>query len=114
MATALAAVREIIAHPEWTQQLNRKIKRFREQLQSAGLNTLQSQSQIIPVMIGDNEKAMRIAARLKENRIVAAAIRPPTVPQGTARLRLSLSLAHEDGDLDRAANAIIEACRSTQ
>lgn len=113
VAATRAAVQEIRAHPEWAPALTKKAERFRQILRAAGLDTLQSQSHIVPVMIGGNEKAVRVATRLKEQQILAAAIRPPTVPQGTARLRLSLSLAHDDRDLDAAATAIIEACRST-
>ncbi len=84
---------------------------FRSLLHEAGLDTMQSQSQIIPIVIGDNEKAAAISATLRDEGIIAAAIRPPTVPAGSARLRLSITLAHHVGDLERAAAAIIEAVR---
>ena len=79
-----------------------RASRFRAALHENGLNTLQSESQIIPVVVGENEKVMRIAQRLREQDILVGAIRPPTVPEGTARLRISLSLAHSDADIDCA------------
>ncbi len=84
---------------------------FRSLLHTAGLDTLQSQSQIIPIMIGDNEKAVAISNKLREQGIIAAAIRPPTVPIGSARLRLSVTLAHHIDDLEYAAKLIIAAVK---
>ena len=81
---------------------------FRSLLHAANLDTLQSQSQIIPIIIGDNEKAVAISRKLRDHGIIAAAIRPPTVPSSTARLRLSVTLAHHVDDLERAARIIIE------
>ncbi len=52
---------------------------------------------------------MRIAHRLREQYILVGAIRPPTVPEGTARLRVSLSLAHSDADIDRTIELITQA-----
>ncbi len=80
---------------------------FRERLQEAGLDTLGSQSQIIPVLIGENAKTLAVAGRLKTKGILAVAIRPPTVPEGTARLRLSITLDHTPQDLEWAAEQII-------
>jgi 8-amino-7-oxononanoate synthase len=82
---------------------------FRSLLHAADLDTMQSQSQIIPIVIGDNEKAVAVSQKLREQNIIAAAIRPPTVPAGTARLRLSVTLAHHVDDLERAAKLIIPA-----
>jgi len=87
-------------------ELLRRAANFRKRLQDAGLNTLNSQSQIIPVLIGENAKTLAVAQRLKSKGILAVAIRPPTVPEGTARLRLSVTLDHSDEDLERAAGEI--------
>jgi 8-amino-7-oxononanoate synthase len=59
------------------------------------------------VLIGDNARTLAIAGRLKEKGILAVAIRPPTVPEGTARLRLSVTLDHTPQDLEWAAEQII-------
>ncbi len=111
IAAAIAAVELLDEHPNWGTELLRRAATFRDALKSRGLDTLESESQIIPVLIGDNEKTMATAKRLREKNILVAAIRPPTVPAGTARLRLSLTLAHSDGDLAHAADAIAEAVR---
>ena len=70
---------------------------------------MQSASQIVPVMAGSNERAISLSRRLRERGMVVVAIRPPTVPEGTARLRFSITLAHEESDLARAAEEIIAA-----
>ena len=77
-------------------------------LQAAGLNTGSSDSQIIPVIIGDNQRALEIADALRQNGILAPAIRPPTVPAGTARIRFTVTLAHTPADLEQAAAIIIK------
>ncbi|MEN7972762.1 MAG: 8-amino-7-oxononanoate synthase [Verrucomicrobiota bacterium] len=84
---------------------------FRSLLHDAGLDTLQSKSQIIPIVIGDNEKAVAVSQKLRDQGIIAAAIRPPTVPAGSARLRISVTLAHLVDDLEYTAKAIIKAVK---
>ncbi len=113
VAAAHAALLEIHAHPEWVAALADKSARLKSALHAAGLDTLQSASHIVPVLIGDNARAVAIATRLKAEGFLVAAIRPPTVPPGTARLRLSVSLAHSDAELARAADAITRIVRET-
>jgi 7-keto-8-aminopelargonate synthetase-like enzyme len=113
LAAALAAVGRIESHPEWRDQLEAKSTRLREHLEAAGLDTMGSRSAILPVGIGDNARAVACAARLEAAGILVAAIRPPTVPPGTARLRLSVSLAHSDDDLATVARAIIDIVGTT-
>jgi glycine C-acetyltransferase/8-amino-7-oxononanoate synthase len=111
VGAALGALDVLAATPNLGRILQANADYFRSLLQAGGLDTLQSRSQIIPVVIGHNEKAVRVAERLHEEGIIAAAIRPPTVPAGTARLRLSVTLAHMVDDLERAAGLIIEAAK---
>src|ERR1700733_10810495 len=66
---------------------------LRKNLAAAGLSTGSSASQIVPVLLGTNETALEVAARLRADGYAVKAIRPPTVPDGTARLRLSLTSA---------------------
>ncbi len=110
-AAALAAIRIIRKEKTLGQQLLEKTSRFRVCLQNAGLNIPECQSPIIPVQIGDNESAMRLARQLRTEGLLVTAIRPPTVPPGTARLRLSVSLAHRDEDLKKAATMIGTAAK---
>ncbi|MCA9259130.1 MAG: aminotransferase class I/II-fold pyridoxal phosphate-dependent enzyme, partial [Planctomycetales bacterium] len=60
----------------------------------AGFDVGTSRSQIVPLMIGDNDRAVQFAQRLQARGVFVKAVRPPTVPPGTARLRFSLTLAH--------------------
>lgn len=108
IGAALGAMDVFEASPNLGSCLQANAAYFRELLQAGGLDTLQSESQIIPVVIGENEKALAVSQKLRERGIIAAAIRPPTVPAGTARLRLSVTLAHLLDDLEFAAKQIIE------
>jgi len=110
MGSSLAAIEWLEANPGAGQTLLAKAERFRQKLNAAGLDTGDSASQIIPVIIGDNKRTLDIADKLKAHGILAVAIRPPTVPQGTARLRCSISLGHSDEELDFVAEEIIKAC----
>ena len=92
------------------QDLLNKVSRLRDVLNAAGLRTGASSTQIVPILLGDESAALSAAGRLKELGVLAVAIRPPTVPPGTSRLRLSLSAAHSDDDIDRIAQAVITAC----
>lgn len=70
-----------------------------------------SDTAIQPLLIGDNQRALELSAALRERGIWVAAIRPPTVPQGTARLRITLSAAHTEADVERLIGALHElAC----
>lgn len=73
---------------------------FKDKLKNLNLSTI-SQSQIIPIIIGDNEKTLNFAKIFQENDILLMAIRPPTVPEGTSRLRISLTSNITDINLSR-------------
>ncbi len=83
--------------------------RLREDLRESGWNTGKSASQIVPVLLGENDVAMRTAAELGREGFAVRAIRPPTVAEGTARLRLSLNCTLKDDDLTRFARAMTGA-----
>lgn len=108
-AAALAAISWIRANADAPRRLAAKAATVRSRLSAAGLDTLRSQSPIIPVFVGDNRRTVGVGRDLLEQGIVVAAVRPPTVPAGTARLRLSISLAHDDIDLAGAADAVVAA-----
>lgn len=82
--------------------------RFRSALAEAGFTVMDKDgdSPIVPVIVGDNRTALRFGELLDREGIAAAAIRPPTVPDGTARIRFSLSAAHAEGELSAAAARI--------
>src|SRR5438093_2624770 len=86
--------------------LQAKADRFRRRLDRVGLDTRGSSTQIVPAVVGDSERAVELSQQLEERGVLGVAIRPPTVPHGTARVRFSLSVLHEDADLERALDAI--------
>lgn len=85
--------------PERRARLLSAAARVREALRAQGWNLMDSTTWIIPVLLGDNGRALRLSARLREAGMLVPAIRPPTVPEGTARLRISLSSGHTDAEL---------------
>ncbi len=88
-----------------------RAKRMHGLLADAGFPMPEFASPILPVMVGDNHVAQEFAKRLAARRILCSAIRPPTVPPGTARLRLTVTRAHEDADLLAAVQAFAEVGR---
>jgi 8-amino-7-oxononanoate synthase len=109
---AIAAAVDIVqAEPERRAGLLAQARRFREDLEAAGLDILGSETQIVPVLVGENDKTLEFAARLRELGLLAVALRPPTVPPGRARVRFSLSAAHDPGDLAGAREVIIATAR---
>jgi 8-amino-7-oxononanoate synthase len=83
--------------------------RLREDLRAGGWDTGRSASQIVPVLLGENDVALRIAAKLGREGFAVRAIRPPTVAEGTARLRLSLNCSLKDEELARFVRAMAGA-----
>jgi len=79
------------------------------QLAAAGFETHPSDTQIVPVQLGDDRSALACAGHLASRGILAVPIRPPTVPEGTARLRLSLTRLHTGEHLDLLVEALVEA-----
>lgn len=80
---------------------------LRKRLNHAGFNTGASTTQIVPVILGEEAQALSLARKLEEEGFCAVAIRPPTVPTGTSRLRLAVSALHRKEEIDQLADAII-------
>jgi 8-amino-7-oxononanoate synthase len=80
---------------------------LRQRLADAGIGTGASSTQIVPVIVGDADKALALSDRLAAQGMLAAAIRPPTVPTGTSRLRIALRATHSSADVDRLADVLI-------
>jgi 8-amino-7-oxononanoate synthase len=91
--------------------LHRLIANLRKGLGDLPWSLMPSDTAIQPLLIGDNLQALKLSEALRERGVWVAAIRPPTVPQGTARLRITLSAAHTEGDVDQLVGALHElAC----
>lgn len=81
---------------------------FRKQLSEKGLSYGSSDTHIVPVILGDAERAMKTKYRLSERELHVACVRPPTVPAGTSRLRISLNVNHTEEQVRRLVEAIVE------
>jgi glycine C-acetyltransferase len=106
VAAALAALELLEASPHRVERLQANARTMREALQAEGLPLGESETQIVPVIVGDPEAALRLSELALEQGIFAQAIRPPTVPEGTARLRLAAMASHRGAELARAAKVL--------
>ena len=106
VGAALAALATLESRPFLVEQLRRNAAVLREALTARGLRLSGSRTQIVPVIVGDARRAMALCERSLEGRVFAQAIRPPTVPAGTSRLRLTVMANHAAEDLRRAAAVI--------
>lgn len=111
LAAAVEASLELIRTEEWRRErLRGLVASLKRALPGIGLKP--SDTPIQPLVLGANAAALHAAASLRERGIIVPAIRPPTVPEGTARLRISLSAAHDEQDVSRLAAMLREACAS--
>jgi 8-amino-7-oxononanoate synthase len=109
LAHALLASLDIIGSDhDRRERLRRLITQFRQACADLPWRLLPSDTPIQPLVIGGNDEAMRVAAALAARGLLVPAIRPPTVPEGTARLRISLSAAHEPRQVEGLAHALHE------
>ena len=112
VAAALDASLTVIEREPWRRtQLLARAGYLRRRLAEVGIAVPKGVSQIIPVVIGENERAMRVARSLQERGFDARAIRPPSVPEGTARLRLSINANLTERTLDRFVTALARALK---
>lgn len=112
LAASLAGLRLAQEEPWRREKALDLAARFRAALRAAGLAVGEGPSAIVPLIVGTSAAALAVSRALEEQGILAVAIRPPTVPEGTARLRFSFSALHDKGDVDRAARVAIDAVRA--
>lgn len=101
---AAAAERALELAPERRDQLRANTERLRAGLETAGYEVW-GESHILPVLVGDREDALALDEQLREAGVVAPAIRPPTVPEGTSRIRLAPQATHTSAEIDRVVSA---------
>ena len=100
---------QLLQTESWRREhLNRLIARFRSGAAEIGLRLMDSPTPIQPILVGDSERALRLSALLRERGLQVGAIRPPTVPAGSARLRVTLSAAHSAAQLEQLLDALAE------
>lgn len=108
-AVACATLRslQLLRDESWRRDhLATLIARFRAGVSALGLELMDSPTPIQPIIVGSSDRAMALSAALRERGILVTAIRPPTVPRGTARLRVTLSATHGEADVDRLLDAL--------
>ncbi|MEK8081709.1 8-amino-7-oxononanoate synthase [Pseudomonas sp. XK-1] len=109
LACATLKSLELLRSEHWRREhLDALIKRFREGAQAIGLELMDSATPIQPILIGDSGRAMQLSQMLRERGLLVTAIRPPTVPAGSARLRVTLSAAHSLEQLESLLEALAE------
>jgi glycine C-acetyltransferase/8-amino-7-oxononanoate synthase len=111
VAAAIAALDLLEERPRRVERLGANAAALRDSLRAEGLEPVGSDTQIVPLVIGEADDAMALCERLIADGLFAQAIRPPTVPPGTCRLRLTAMATHRIGDLRRAARQIGAAVR---
>lgn len=105
------AVFVLKSNPNLGKTLLDRAERFRDLLAGAGLNVPEFESQIIPILVGGNDEAVHFSQLLWDRGLLIKAIRPPTVPVGTSRVRLSITLALSDEVLSKSADMIAQTAK---
>ncbi|HDS1818101.1 TPA: 8-amino-7-oxononanoate synthase [Pseudomonas putida] len=109
LACATLKSLELLRRETWRREhLAALIRQFRQGAQQIGLGLMDSPTPIQPIMIGDSAQALRLSQMLRERGLLVTAIRPPTVPAGSARLRVTLSAAHSEAQVQLLLNALAE------
>ncbi|PYG76979.1 MULTISPECIES: 8-amino-7-oxononanoate synthase [unclassified Pseudomonas] len=109
LACATLKSLELLRRETWRREhLTALICQFREGAQQIGLQLMDSPTPIQPIVIGDSAQALRLSRMLRERGLLVTAIRPPTVPAGSARLRVTLSAAHSEAQVQLLLNALAE------
>ncbi|UDQ96910.1 8-amino-7-oxononanoate synthase [Lentisphaerota bacterium WC36G] len=109
---AISAAVRLVQSTEFDEKrakLFKRVNSFKDELKASNINIGNSTTQIVPVIVGDSAKAMEISEKLLTNdNILAVAIRPPTVPKGTARLRIIINTDHTDDDINLLTEKVIQ------
>jgi 8-amino-7-oxononanoate synthase len=108
-AAAMAALELLVEQPRRVERLADNAATLRDELAREGFDVSGSETQIVPLIVGDAALATRICEAALEQGVFAQAIRPPTVPDGTSRLRLAVMASHTRGELREAARILAQA-----
>ncbi|WP_263144469.1 8-amino-7-oxononanoate synthase [Pseudomonas sp. RIT-PI-AD] len=100
---------ELVRREHWRREhLNRLVARFRQGAEAMGLTLMDSPTPIQPILVGDSARALRLSSLLRRRGLLVGAIRPPTVPAGSARLRVTFSAAHSEAQVERLLEALAD------
>lgn len=109
LACATLKALALLRHETWRREhLAALIQQFRSGAQQLGLTLMDSHTAIQPILVGDAARAMALSRMLRERGLLVTAIRPPTVPAGSARLRVTLSAAHSEAQVQLLLNALAD------
>ncbi|HBQ40053.1 MAG TPA: 8-amino-7-oxononanoate synthase, partial [Halieaceae bacterium] len=109
LAAASLTALQLLGEEAWRRtHLEQLIDLFRRGAAQSGLPLMASSSAIQPLLVGDPERAVRLSQRLRERGFLISAIRPPTVPAGTSRLRITLTAAHSPEQVTALLDALAE------
>ncbi len=107
VAAATLVSLKLVQKESWRREhLKQLVSKFRQGAEQMGIKLMDSQTPIQPILTGSAEEALRISDGLKQRGILVTAIRPPTVPRGTARLRVTFSAAHSELQVERLLQAL--------
>lgn len=110
IAAATLSSLSLLKNESWRrEQLNERIQQFREGALRLGLSLMDSRTPIQPLVLGEDKIVLEVAEKLKSQGILVGAIRPPTVPEGTARLRMTFSSEHSEDDVTCLLAALDQA-----
>ena len=112
-AAARVSLAKASREPERRERLSALIERFRLGATGLGYTLMASSTPIQPILVGDDGDALALSRALSERGVLVSAIRPPTVPEGQARLRVTLSAVHREADVDALLEALEQAGRRT-
>jgi 8-amino-7-oxononanoate synthase len=110
-AAGLAALELLESQPERVERLTANATTLRQALVEEGLDVAGAETQIVPVAVGDAERTMELCERVLERGVFAQGIRPPTVPEGSSRLRFTVMSTHRREELECAAKLVGSAAR---
>ncbi|MCO7564301.1 8-amino-7-oxononanoate synthase [Pseudomonas sp. S 311-6] len=115
LACATLKSLELLRRETWRREhLAALVSQFRRGAEQIGLELMDSQTPIQPILVGDSARALRLSQMLRERGLLVTAIRPPTVPAGAARLRVTLSAAHSEAQVQLLLNALAECYPSLE
>ena len=108
-AGAKRALELVEENPQMVEELRNMSRRLHSELVALGLDVPFHDTPIIPIIVGDEQRALEVSRRLLQEGILLQAIRYPTVPKGEARLRLTVSLRYTEGDIERLLKSLAQA-----
>jgi 8-amino-7-oxononanoate synthase len=107
----MEAIRVMADEPERQARVRRLARTVREAIRGLGLQTPPGDSPIVPIILGEEARALAASQRLLEGHLLVPAVRPPTVPRGASRLRLTLSCDHTDAEVQNLLDILAAVVR---